>query len=157
MISRGAFDKETLEALGWMSIVYAGVEEFLADYTAQLLLSEDLKLARNHVAPMPTDRKRQLMDDLVKHHCEIYGLPDQVELRRVLGRLRELSEWRNDLIHGFITLDKQTRLPVAARARKNTARPLAAEEINRLSNELFETLVSLMKTFAESVYQPATQ
>jgi hypothetical protein len=28
MISRGAFDKETLEALGWMSIVYAGVEEF---------------------------------------------------------------------------------------------------------------------------------
>ncbi|MEX2260640.1 MAG: hypothetical protein WD696_01745 [Bryobacteraceae bacterium] len=136
MIGRAAVDDETLKALGWMTILHSGLEEFLSHFTAQLFLSEDFQLALGHVAPMPVDRKRDLMKELVKHHNQKYKLQSSDEIIHVLGRTKELTERRNGLIHGFTSIEKGSRLPVAIRPGRKQSYRIAADEIDRLCNEI---------------------
>jgi hypothetical protein len=101
MVGRAAFSEETLAELGWLTIVYSGLEDLPVTFIAALLNSGDQGPARDVAVRMGYREKCEALSRLCRHR---YPDADPKCLAAMVDALRACEAAgtaRNDLVHGI--------------------------------------------------------
>jgi hypothetical protein len=146
MVGRAAFSQEVLAELGWLTIVYGGLEELLVTFIAQLLSPEDQEPARDVAGRMGSQEKRETLKRLCSQR---YSQATPELLAAMAGALRTCETAgaaRNDLVHGLAEYNKALDLPFISRPGK-PQRPITLEGVKAINALVFDAFRQTLNAF----------
>ncbi len=106
MVGRAAFAQEVLAELGWLTIIYSGLEDLLVTCIAALENPGDQDPVASRAARMGSQQKRETLKRLCLQRYP-QAAPELLEaMTRALKTCEAAGSARNDLVHGLADYDK---------------------------------------------------
>jgi hypothetical protein len=106
MVGRAAFSQEVLAEMGWLTIVYSGLEDLLVTCIGELLNPGDQEPARDVAARMGFQQKRETLRRLCLQRYPQAAPELLAAMTRALKTCEAAGSARNDLVHGLADYDR---------------------------------------------------
>lgn len=135
-----SISSETFEALGHLTINYAGLAEELA-YGVAMLSDKDgsKREATERLADLTVGRLLCEMRARLEAISGKYGLapaPEVKQMHEWIERADEANRRRNAVVHAFVEIDPGTNYFVLKHHKSATTQPLTTDKIKALAKEV---------------------
>ena len=144
MVGRGAFAEEVLAELGWLTIVYIGLEDELVMCIGALLNPGDQESARDVAARMSFREKRETLKRLCSQRYPQVAPELLAAMASALKTCDAAGSARNDLVHGLADYD-QGSVFMARPGRLPKA--ITLDEVKRVNKLVFDAWCQTMDAF----------
>jgi hypothetical protein len=145
MVGRSAIPPEVLAELGWLTIIYSGLEEHLIDMIGALVNPGDQDPAQDIAARMGFRDKTETLGRLFSRRCEEAHLAEiKQPMTSALRACTAAGSARNDLVHGIA--DYANGCATVTRPGKKPV-PITLQSVQRVNGLLFEALVATLNAF----------
>lgn len=136
MLGRSALAPKVLEELGYMTVVYSGIEEHLTIFASAFMDINDPRLHYTTLASKKLTEKLNKLAGETKSRCtELRINYEQFELEQALEKVRGAAERRNEVVHGFAQKANEGYMFSSNRVHKPTTPHLLTQHHLANTNE----------------------
>jgi hypothetical protein len=145
MVSRAAFSQEVLAELGWLTIVYSGLEDLLVTFIGQLRNPDDQEPARDVAARMGSKEKRDTLQRLCLQRYPQAAPELLAAMATALKACADAGSARNDLVHGLADYDSGV---VFMTRPGKPPKPIALDDVKAVNALVFDAFRQTVNAFA---------
>jgi hypothetical protein len=138
MVARRAFTESVLAELGWLTILYSGLEDLLVTFIGGLVKVGDQEPARDIDARMTFQKKREMLKRLCWQRFPQAPPELLAAMSDALRTCEAAGTARNDLVHGLAGYDQGAAF--MTRPGK-TPQTITLERIQSVNALVFEAFV----------------